>query len=227
MKPEDILVDVIALSKKRCSFPIEGVLAYATRENFLGRVVDGYFSSGLSICLLSRQAADQLCSVQNGCNQKGLGLFIFDAYRPLRAVRDFSYWFRQPSLSEYEKERKILHYPHLEKTDLTRLGYAADTVSSHCFGSSVDLSLIDLKTSQLLDMGTIFDYFDKTSHHPETPPEVIGQTAYRNRQLLSEMMQEWRFEPYPFEYWHFEYRNREIDTPIDLEITPLLAGINV
>ncbi len=177
--------------------------------------------------LLSRKAAEQLCAVQNALNKQGLGLFVFDAYRPLRSVRDFSHWFHQPPANVYEKERKRLHFPNLEKTDLVRLGYAPDTVSRHCYGHAVDLSLIDLESRQLLDMGTIFDYFDAASHHPETSAEVIGKEAYRNRQVLTQTMQEFGFVAYPLEYWHFDYQEREMDEPADVVITPSLAGLNV
>ncbi len=52
IKPEDVFVDVIALSKKRCLCPIQGSLAYATSENFLGRVVDGYLPSASEVCFV-------------------------------------------------------------------------------------------------------------------------------------------------------------------------------
>lgn len=226
-RPEDVLVDVIALSRTCCAYPIEGFLAYATNENFLGRVVDGYVPSAARVCLLTQKAAMQLCSVQNALNKQGLGLFIFDAFRPLRAVRDFSQWYRQPPVNAYEMERKELHFPHLEKTDLVRLGYAPETVSRHCYGHAVDVSLMDLASGKLLDMGTIFDYFGAASHHPETSAEVIGQEAYRNRELLSLAMQAFGFVPYPLEYWHFDYQEKELEEPADLEIAPSLAGINV
>ena len=226
-KPEEVLVDVIALSEKQCSSPIQGALAYATAENFLGRVVDGYSPHASHICLLSCKAAHQLCLVQNALNEQGLGLFIFDAFRPLRAVRDFAAWYHQPITSVSEAYRKQLHYPYLEKTDLPRLGYAPQEVSRHCFGHAVDLSLIDLSTNQLCNMGTVFDYFDNTSHHPATSPDVIGTEAYHNRQLLAQVMEEYNFIPYPLEYWHFDYKEQELDVPADIAIAPHLAGLNV
>src|SRR5690348_2141281 len=64
IKPEDVLVDVIALSRSCCAHPIEGFLAYATKENFLGRVVNGYVPSAARVCLLTQKVAMQLCSVQ-------------------------------------------------------------------------------------------------------------------------------------------------------------------
>lgn len=226
-KPENILVDVIQLSKKRCPTPIQGSLAYALKENFLGRPVDGYSPNAAEVCLVSRKAAEQLCAVQNELHKQGLGLFVFDAYRPLRAVKDFSQWFHEPPASEYEKERKKLHYPNLEKTDLAPLGYAPNKVSRHCFGNSIDLALIDLSSGQLLDMGTLFDCFDATSHHPAASPEIIGNEAYQNRELLAQVMKKFGFVPYPLEYWHFDYQERELDEPGDIEITLSLSGLNV
>jgi D-alanyl-D-alanine dipeptidase len=227
IKPEEVLIDVIALSEKLCSHPIQGVLAYATTDNFLGRVVDGYSPQATHVCLLTRKAAHQLCLVQNTLNKQGLGLFIFDAFRPLKAVRDFASWYHQPVANAPEAYRKQLHYPHLEKTDLYRLGYAPKEVSRHCFGHAVDLSLIDLSNNQLCNMGTIFDYFDHTSHHPSTPSAIIGKEAYHNRQLLMQVMEEFGFIPYPLEYWHFDYKELELDIPADIAITPHLSRLNV
>jgi len=227
VNPMNVLVDVIALSQLLCSHPIQGQLAYATPDNFLGRIVDGYSPNASNVCLLTNKAAKQLCLAQRALNQQGLGLFIFDALRPLRAVHDFSSWYHQPIANEHEEQRKKLHFPHLAKTDLPRLGYAPEGVSRHCFGHAVDLSLIDLKTNQLLDMGTIFDYFDTASHHPEASPETIGKEAFHNRQLLSQTMQEFGFIAYPQEYWHFDYQEKELNEPVDMEISPALIGLNV
>lgn len=212
-------VDLIALSQENCLHPIQGLLAYATRDNFLGRVVDGYSPKAKSLCLLTKKPATQLCLVQNALNQKGLGLFIFDAFRPLRAVRDFSVWAREPIVSDHEKRRKELHFPHLEKRDLAPLGYLPGEVSQHCFGHAVDLSLIDLKTNELLNMGTIFDYFGVLSHHPEASSELIGQEAFENRELLAKTMSAFGFIAYPKEYWHFTHEEQELDEPADFDLS--------
>lgn len=224
INPKDVLVDVIALSKKRCKTPIQGLLAYATKENFLGRVVNGYKPEAAQVCLLAEKAAASVCDVHNQLLTHDVGLFIFDAYRPLRAVQDFAAWFREMPANSYEVERKELHYPRLEKTDLVRLGYAPDTISRHCFGSAVDVSIISLKTGKLLNMGAIFDYFDEISHL-ETAPEVIGKEAYDNRKLLVNAMQQCGFNPYPVEYWHYDYAEQEVELPMDIEIELSLEGL--
>ncbi len=212
------LVDVIELSKKLCDQPIECKLVYATSENFLGRPVQGYHPDAADFCLLTPKAADALCQVQNHLNQQGLGLFIFDGYRPLQSVKDFCKWMHEPAQNDYELKRKAIHYPHIEKNQLADLGYVCDTVSEHCFGDTVDLSLIDLNNKKLLEMGAVFDYFDELSHITATE-ETVGSTALKNRQILSAAMQQVGFRPYEKEYWHFTFCEREIENPMDFEIT--------
>lgn len=220
------LVDAIKLSEQQCDHPIECQLAYATNENFMGRIVKGYHPDAHQICLMTRNAAEALCDVQNELNKKGLGLFVFDGYRPLRAVKDFKEWMQQPPHGDYELQRKKIHYPNLEKNQLAELGFVSDNVSNHCFGDTIDLSLYDLKTKELVNMGACFDFFDELSY-PSMSMEAIGPEAFKNRLILSTAMQKKGFLPYEKEYWHFTYHKRDLEMPIDIEITPELVGIGV
>jgi D-alanyl-D-alanine dipeptidase len=223
------LMDVIELSKKKCVLPIQAKLAYATSHNLVGRPLNGYHVDALDICLLTPKAANALCQVQNDLvKQYQMGLFIYDTYRPKRAVLDLMRWAKTPAASDNELHRKKLHYPHLEKNQLFNLGYIAED-SNHCYGNTVDLVLIDLQTQQLLDMGAIFDYMDQRSHLTATIAE-IGETAYRHRRILVDAMEKLGFHPYEKEYWHFCHGGRagsEVNAPLDIEITPLLKGIGV
>lgn len=219
MQPHNPLVNVIKLSETRCRVRIGCNLAYATKENFLGRIVDGYHPEAAEVALVTPKTAQALCEVQNRLNGMELGLFVFDTYRPLRAVRDFKKFMHEPVSGPYELERKQIHYPHIEKDQFAVLGYIADVVSNHCFGDTVDLSLIDLKTQQLLDMGACFDFFDELSH-ANVPEERIGKAAFHNRNILTQTMESAGFSPHPKEYWHFSYCEREVVEPLDFEITP-------
>jgi len=213
--PNNLLINVSELSKKLCAHPIQGKLAYATKENFLGRIVTGYHEEATHKYLLTRAVAEQLCYAQNFFLKQNVSLFIFDAFRPLRAVKDFANWSKEPLTHPYEEERKQIHYPHLEKQDLIRLGYILDTVSRHCFGNTVDLTLISLETNQELDMGTVFDYFDKNSHLDA----ILGKEVMNNRKLLLEGMKQFGFIPYAFEWWHFEHQICEVEEPMDISIS--------
>lgn len=99
------------------------------------------------------------------------------------------------------------------------MGYIADTVSSHCFGRAVDLSLLSMETGELLDMGSPFDFFGKASH-VDASVELIGEKAFLHRQWLTQAMEKFGVVGYPYEWWHFEYEKREVDHPMDGEIRP-------
>lgn len=221
------LVDVVALSKSACKKPIQGKLAYATVENFVGRIIVGYHPEADDICLLTPKAANALCQVQNYLIEKNsYGLFIFDAYRPKRAVYDFMTWIKLPVANAYETERKIKHYPAIDKSELFIAGYLAED-SGHCYGNTVDLALIDLETGKEIDLGSNFDYMDERSHLNATVQE-IGAQAFQNRKILLEAMELFGFHSYEKEIWHYSHggvQGREVEQPIDVEITPELRGV--
>jgi len=73
-------------------------------------------------------------------------------------------------------------------------------------------------------MGTIFDYMDEKSHPSN---REIPEQAFKNRMILSEAMQKFGFERYEQEWWHFNFKEREIAEPMDFIITPDLKGLNV
>ena len=65
-------------------------LKYATTDNFTGTDVPGYNSTSAAIA--TQEAANSLKKVQNELNTLGLGLKIFDSYRPHRAAQYFKKW---------------------------------------------------------------------------------------------------------------------------------------
>lgn len=222
-------IDAIALSKQMCEIPIQGMLKYATDDNFLGRIVDGYQPALIDIGLLTREAAKALCQAQHYfLTEYGYSLRIYDAYRPLRAIKDFQRWIDEPIITEQQQAQKQLYFPHLEKADLIKLGYIAtgesSIISRHCYGNAVDVALIDLATNQELSMGAIFDFFDEISHTTASIAQ-IGEQAWQHRQILQTGMTNVGFHPYQEEYWHFDYHKREIDNPEDIPITEALRGI--
>lgn len=221
------LIDVIKLSETLCKAPIKAELKYATRENFVGRPINGYEPDLTDFALMTPKAAEQLCHVQNHLNQQyGCGLIIYDSYRPKRAVQDFLQWIKQKPVSEYELERKAKHYPRIEKSQLFELGYLVED-SGHCYGNTVDNFLVDINTGEILDMGARYDYMDKLSCI-STSSQEIGELAYKNRMTLVEAMQKFGFHAYEEEFWHFSHggkEGREVSQPIDIEITGKLKGI--
>ena len=98
---------------------------------------------------------------------------------------------------------KEYFYPELEKEVLFPQGYIAEH-SGHSRGSTVDLTLFDMRTEKEVDMGGTFDYFGELSH-----PDYTGITdeQYANRMLLREVMLKHGFKPLVEEWWHFTLKD--------------------
>jgi D-alanyl-D-alanine dipeptidase len=68
-------------------------MRYAGQDNFTGRPVPGYQAPE---CVLAAPAARALSRVQADLKPMGLGLKVFDCYRPQSAVRAFVEWTGAP-----------------------------------------------------------------------------------------------------------------------------------
>jgi len=165
---------------------------YYGSDNFLGTRVRGYNAPRV---VLSLEAAEALAGVQRDLNAFGLGLLLFDGYRPSPAVAHFVEWARDLA----DTSRKREYYPDVQKSELFKRGYIASK-SGHSRGSTVDLTLTDLSTGQPLDMGSGFDLFSPKSHidNLDLPPQALA-----NRALLHYMMKKHGFRALREEWWHF------------------------
>ena len=171
---------------------IQTDLRYSTKDNFTGRIVDGYKSNR---AIISYDAAKSLVQVQNELRKRNLSLKIFDAYRPQRSVNYFINWSKDLS----DTINKIIYYPEINKSQLFPMGYIAER-SGHSRGSTVDLTIVNNKTNKELDMGTRFDFFGPES---STNFSNITDKQRSNRVLLLEVMTENGFKNYPKEWWHY------------------------
>jgi len=176
-------------------------MRYCTSFNFIGEPFPGYEEP---IAILTRQATDSLKAVSDELLEKGYRLKIFDAFRPQRTVDYFMEWGKDIG----DVRMKEYFYPELDKDILIPQGYIAER-SGHTRGSTVDLTLFDMKAQKEVDMGCTFDYFGRASHPDLQPEEEAGayrpitQEQYENRMILREAMLAHGFVPYSCEWWHF------------------------
>ncbi|MBS0402362.1 MAG: M15 family metallopeptidase [Proteobacteria bacterium] len=184
-------------------------MRYFGSHNFMGRRVAGYEAPR---CWLSRPAAQALAAVQRDLASWGLGLKVFDCYRPQAAVDDFVRWGADLS----DQRTKAEYYPRVPKSELFARGYIAER-SGHSRASTVDLSLVVLDAAAArtvllgpiadgheIDMGTPFDLFDERSH---TDNPTLGVTERHNRQWLRAVMQRHGWRNLPEEWWHYTLQN--------------------
>lgn len=171
---DSLLVDV---QKVDTSIVVE--MRYATTNNFTKAKLPGYEGNH---AYLRDEAAAPLALVNEDLHHQGLGLKIFDAYRPVRATDAMVKW------------TETAHRP-----DLIRDGYIAAR-SKHNVGVAVDLTIIDMKTKAELNMGTPFDYFGLAAHTKNSRGVIL-----KNRLLLKTVMERQGFTYYESEWWHFSY----------------------
>ena len=167
-------------------------IRYYSTYNFVGDRIDGYEEP---VALLTKEAARALKTVANEMNAQGYRLKLFDAYRPANAVRHFVLW----GIEDLDQRMKPYFYPDLEKQELFRQGYIASK-SSHSRGSTVDLTLLDMRTGREVDMGSPFDLFSPRSH-PDS--RAVTDEQYENRMFLQKAMLRGGFLPIDCEWWHF------------------------
>jgi D-alanyl-D-alanine dipeptidase len=152
---------------------------YSGANNFTGARLPGYEANR---AFLRREAAAALGRVQRRLASGGLGLKVWDGYRPVRATLAMVEW--------------------AERTGQTRLldsGYIARR-SRHNQGVAVDLTLVELTRGTELDLGTPFDTFSEAAHTANATGRVR-----RYRDLLVRVMEEEGFKNYDQEWWHFSY----------------------
>lgn len=188
-------------------------LRYSKDENFLGKKVEGYKSEQKAVGTL--ELARALRRVQKKLELQGLGLKIYDAYRPQRAVNNFIAWSRVKN----DTLKKSKYYPYLPKAKLFELGFIASK-SGHSRGSTVDLTLVYLSREcrgKKLDMGGNWDFFGDLSNYGF---EDLNKNQKQNRKKLRDIMTTSGFKPYEKEWWHFTlinepYPNKYFDFTVE------------
>ncbi len=171
-------------------------IRYFSTYNFVGDRIDGYEEP---CAIITKEAARALKLVSNEMYVRGYRLKVFDAYRPVSAVKHFMLW----SIEDQDLRMKPYFYPDIDKEELFNSGYIAKQ-SSHSRGSAIDLTLLDMATGKELDMGSPFDFFGEISH-----PDYMGITKeqYNNRMVLKDAMTRHGFEPIDCEWWHFSLKD--------------------
>jgi len=187
-------------------------LRYATEENFVGRVIDGYEKPR---AWLTKPAADALNDAQLKLLPMGYSLKLYDAYRPQRAVAHFVRWAQDLN----DTKMKERYYPRVPKSALFERGYIA-LESGHSRGSAVDVTLVR-RTAQGewadIDMGSPYDFFGDQS---AADSNDVSARASALRSLLRAVMTTCGFEAYEQEWWHFgltgePYPETYFDFPLD------------
>lgn len=166
-------------------------LAYATEGNFTGEVIYDFSESYLRYGTVKK-----LMLVSEELAQQGLGLLIWDAFRPVAAQQKL--WDICP--------------------DPAYVSHPVTGNRSHCRGNAVDVTLVDLETGEQLAMPTAFDDFSALADRDYSD---CTEESARNARLLEETMEKYGFRPYSAEWWHFADTE---DYPVEEAFDPAGVG---
>lgn len=191
-------------------------MRYATANNFVGRVLNGYEAGE---CIVTRNVGAALKRVQQDLKPRGLSLKVYDCYRPQRAVDDMYAWAQDGR--ETPAQRR--YNPKMRKADLFRLGYIAKR-SGHSTGQGVDLTLVQLPVSKVAPFDPKADYADCTGSQNRRAPDssvdmgtgydCSDEKAHTRSNAITAQQRKWRgtlvsamathgFVNYRLEWWHF------------------------
>lgn len=155
-------------------------LKYASTDNFTKVRL---YPAQTKHTFLRKQPAEALAKVAAELQQKGIGIWVWDAYRPYHVTKRF--W------ELIQDERYVAH---------------PGKGSGHNRGIAIDMTLYDLNTGRIMDMPTAFDDFSEKAHHGF---ENISSTQIQNRELLRSIMEKYGFIKFQTEWWHYYWPNGE------------------
>lgn len=189
--------DLVAHNLSKVS--IHGVIAhdlpYATESNFLGEVI--YPSDD---AYLIRPTLAALTAAVESLKEYDLGLRLWDGYRPVSAQAKM--WDRFPD-SRYVSNPSV-------------------NLGRHCRGTAVDVALIVPSTGKLVGCPTEFDDFSTTAHRASR--DTWSEPEQSAQGLLEEVMVESGFEPFPYEWWHFDLKDWQSYPSLDISFSELASG---
>ena len=157
---------------------IQYELKYASSDNFT-RV--RLYPAQTKQTYLRKEPAEALAKVATELANKGIGIWVWDAYRPYHVTKRF--W------DLIQDERYVAH---------------PAKGSGHNRGIAIDMTLYELKTGRLLDMPTAFDDFSEKAHHGY---KNLSSTQLENRELLRNIMEKYGFIKFQTEWWHYYWPN--------------------
>lgn len=152
-------------------------IRYATDNNFMG-----FPLYPEARAFLQKDAALALKAVNAELHKEGLGLLVFDGYRPWSVTKMM--W---------------------DKTPPSKRDYVANPAdgSRHNRGAAVDLTMLDLKTGKPVPMPSHYDDFSEKAHHSY---QGGSKAARQNRARLRAVMEKHGFEALSNEWWHYDFK---------------------
>ena len=176
---------------------------YATSDNFIGKVVNGY-KNNQNYLYCSEKSIAALKKAIPKFKEKGWTMCIFDAFRPRMAAQAFTDWAKRNA-------------PNLLGKIIAR------GVSRHCYGEAIDLTALDSSGNYIKMVEKIttahakkyagFDDFDKNGIYSTADNAKWTEDAYTLRKIMNNSG---FTNTVKDEYWHFDFGKTSGNVPSDI-----------
>jgi D-alanyl-D-alanine dipeptidase len=169
------------------------------------------------VMFLRRSAAARLTVVNELLRPNHCEVFILDGYRSIECQRELWNFYYQQAVEVLGPASEVEYYARAHKYAFNPVSFdekKSSTWPAHTTGGAVDLTLRDLSSGQLFDMGTRFeevtdasvcDFFERQLDRGEisaSDPRLV------NRRLLHWAMNESGFVNCPIVFWHYDWGNQ-------------------
>ncbi|MBI6549348.1 M15 family metallopeptidase [Xenorhabdus lircayensis] len=169
-----------------------------------------YFFAGIKgsieYCLVRKSVAEKLIMASQ-LLPAHLGILVLDGWRSRET---------QQALQDKTLAKIAAQYTDLSPEEQQRLlqqfvapaSVEENQVTPHLTGGSVDVTLFDMESGQVLFLGTEFDEVSELSYTAaleKAPEKNMPATLYRR--LLYQAMTQVGFSSLPTEWWHYDYGN--------------------
>ena len=168
-------------------------IRYATANNFMGFPI-----YSRPVCFVHPQVATALDKIQKELESKGMGLKVYDGFRPIAV---------QQAMWERIRDERYVSNP-------------AKSRGPHTRGVAIDVTLVD-RHGHELEMPSDFDEFTERAHLNYAHG---SKAALQHRDILQKTMTAYGFEPLETEWWHFHlpgWKNDALYPPLEFSLEDL------
>lgn len=158
----------------------------------------GFYHAPHSECFKVREGLFKALKKMVSILPEDIGIYVYEAYRPMSVQKQYF----DKVFNETKELNPALKEEEIFQQTAVLVSPVIDNVPPHCTGGAIDITLINLKTNEPLDMGKFGVLFGK-NEVAETHSDKITELQKKNRKILLQAAENAGLVNYPVEWWHY------------------------
>lgn len=163
----------------------------------------GFYHAPHSECFKVREGLFKALKKMVSFLPNDIGIYVYEAYRPMSVQKQYF----DKVFNETKERNPNLKDEEIFQQTAAIVSPVVDNVPPHCTGGAIDITLINLKTNEPLDMGKFGVLFGKNDV-AETHSDKITAIQKKNRTMLLQAAEKAGLVNYPMEWWHYSIGDR-------------------